>query len=45
MLNTSSVADGFTLTEAAEPKPAHKPASQVASTVNTAPLDKPETGE
>lgn len=37
--------DGFILTETAELKPAHKPASQGTSTVNTAPLDKPETGE
>lgn len=34
----------FTLTEAAEPTE-HKPPAQVTSTVNTAPLDKPETGE
>lgn len=36
---------GFTLTEAAEPMPVHKPASQDTSAGNTAPLDKPETGE
>ncbi len=36
---------GFTLAEAAVHKPEHKSAGQVSSIVDTAPLDKPETGE
>ncbi|XP_051258609.1 collagen alpha-3(VI) chain isoform X1 [Dicentrarchus labrax] len=38
-----STRKGIMTTKAAELKPQHKPASQVTSTVNTAPLDKPET--
>nr|XP_033473502.1 collagen alpha-3(VI) chain-like isoform X4 [Epinephelus lanceolatus] len=38
-----STRKGIMTTKTAELKPAHKPASQGTSTVNTAPLDKPET--
>lgn len=38
-----STRKGIMTTKAAEPKPAHKPASPGTSTVNTAPLDRPET--
>lgn len=35
----------FQLTEAADPKPVHKPASRVRGTAATAPLDTPAIGE
>ncbi|KAE8299538.1 Papilin Precursor [Larimichthys crocea] len=38
-----STRKGVMTTKAAEPKPVHEPTSQVTSTVNTTPLDKPET--
>ncbi|XP_035532200.1 collagen alpha-3(VI) chain-like isoform X3 [Morone saxatilis] len=38
-----STRKGIMTTKAAELKPQHMPASQVTSTINTAPLDKPET--
>lgn len=35
----------FKFTEAADPKPVHKPASRVRGTAATTPLDTPATGE